>query len=168
LRLIVVDQQRVNDAVLKQLGARGMIRPSANALQVVVGPQADQVASDIRAQLRMSSDHVSSNDIAAPVVSQPVVATHSPHVEMHVETQGVLAALGGAANIGELVLASSRLCLRLRDAGKLDAEGAQRAGCRAIARVGVDAVHLLIGPAAAGLYADLKKALGPSEAVLRT
>jgi len=155
LRLIVVDQQRVNVAVLKQLGARGVIRPSANALQVVVGPQADQVASDIRAQLRMSGDNVSSNDIAAPVVSQRVVATHS----VHVETQGVLAALGGAANIGELVLASSRLCLRLRDTGKLDAEGAQRAGCRAIARVGADAVHLLIGPAAAGLYADLNSAL---------
>jgi len=153
LRLIVVDQQRVNAAALKQLGARGLIRPSANALQVVVGPQADQVASDIRVQLRMSSDD--SNDSAAPVASPPVVATHP----VDVETQGVLAALGGPANIGELVLASSRLCLRLRDAGKLDAEGAQRAGCRAIARVGVDAVHLLIGPAAAGLYADLNSAM---------
>ena len=150
LRLIVVDQNRVNADALKQLGARGVIRPSANALQVVVGPQADQVASEIRSQLRMSSG------AATAVESLPPAVTHSDRVV----PQGVLAAVGGASNIGELVLASSRLCLRLRDVTKFDADAAERAGCRASARIGGDAVHLLIGPAASGLYADLRGAVG--------
>jgi PTS system N-acetylglucosamine-specific IIC component len=48
LRLVVNDQKSVDDAALKRLGARGVVRPSANALQVVLGPIADQVAADIR------------------------------------------------------------------------------------------------------------------------
>ena len=52
LRLIVADQSKVNEAALKALGARGLIRPSDKALQIVLGPMADQVASDIRAELK--------------------------------------------------------------------------------------------------------------------
>ena len=48
LRLVVKDQKAVDDTALKRLGARGVVRPSANALQVVLGPIADQVATDIR------------------------------------------------------------------------------------------------------------------------
>src|SRR6185312_458579 len=52
LRLIVADQSKVNEPALKVLGARGLIRPSDKALQIVLGPIADQVASDIRAELK--------------------------------------------------------------------------------------------------------------------
>jgi len=48
LRLIVADQSAVDDAALNALGARGIIRPSANATQVVLGPIADLVAEEIR------------------------------------------------------------------------------------------------------------------------
>jgi PTS system N-acetylglucosamine-specific IIC component len=48
LRLIVANQSSVDDGALKKLGALGVVRPSAEALQVVVGPIADQLASDIR------------------------------------------------------------------------------------------------------------------------
>ena len=154
LRLVIADQERVNVEALKQLGARGVIKPSANALQVVIGPQADQVASDIRAQLRMPA--VSA---AAPVASAPPSVVLSSEGKARDTAQRLLAALGGAANVGELVLASSRLCLRLRDSTKLSEEGVRRTGCRATARVNADTVHLLFGPAAAGLYAELNAAL---------
>jgi len=154
LRLVVVDQQRVNAEALKQLGARGMIKPSANALQVVIGPQADQVASDIRAQLRMPAATA-----AVPVASESPAIVVPPGGKAEETAQRLLAALGGAANIGELVLASSRLCFRLRDSTKLSEEGVRRTGCRATARVNADTVHLLFGPAAAGLYAELNAAL---------
>src|SRR6185295_14369467 len=52
LRLVVVDQNAIDDTALKQLGARGILRPTPNALQVVLGPIADQVAGEIRTRLR--------------------------------------------------------------------------------------------------------------------
>jgi N-acetylglucosamine PTS system EIICBA or EIICB component len=52
LRLVVTDQSAVNADALKRLGARGVVKPSANALQVVVGTNADQVAGDIKAALK--------------------------------------------------------------------------------------------------------------------
>lgn len=53
LRLTVVDAQQVNEVELKQLGARGVIRPSAHAVQVVVGPEADSLATEIREYLAL-------------------------------------------------------------------------------------------------------------------
>jgi PTS system N-acetylglucosamine-specific IIC component len=64
LRLVVEDQKVVDEAALKRLGARGVVRPSANALQVVLGPIADQVATDIRRGLHDAPARVAS-DVAA-------------------------------------------------------------------------------------------------------
>jgi PTS system N-acetylglucosamine-specific IIC component len=44
---VLVDNNAVNETMLKQLGARGVVR-SAGGFQVVLGPMADQVAGDIR------------------------------------------------------------------------------------------------------------------------
>jgi len=49
LRLDLADPAAVDEAVLKALGARGIVRPGGNTLQVVLGPIADQVAGEIRA-----------------------------------------------------------------------------------------------------------------------
>jgi PTS system N-acetylglucosamine-specific IIC component len=51
LRLIVVDQGAVSEPALKALGARGVVKPSDKALQVVLGPIADGVAGEIRAAM---------------------------------------------------------------------------------------------------------------------
>src|SRR5882724_11126262 len=55
LRLMVADQAAVDEGALKRLGVRGVVRPSANTLQVVVGAIADQVAGEIRAVLRSAT-----------------------------------------------------------------------------------------------------------------
>ncbi|NKI98190.1 N-acetylglucosamine-specific PTS transporter subunit IIBC [Novosphingobium sp. SG707] len=55
LRLVVARQEAVDEAALKALGARGLIRPSAQGLQVVLGPQADSVASEMQAAMRVGS-----------------------------------------------------------------------------------------------------------------
>src|SRR5579862_7300267 len=51
LRLTIADQSAVDARGLTLLGARGLVRPSAQALQVVVGPAADQLAGELRALL---------------------------------------------------------------------------------------------------------------------
>jgi PTS system N-acetylglucosamine-specific IIC component len=48
LRLTLVDTTAVDEAALKSLGARGIVRLGGNALQVVVGPIADQLAQEVR------------------------------------------------------------------------------------------------------------------------
>ncbi|MGB2579975.1 PTS system N-acetylglucosamine-specific IIC component [Elusimicrobium simillimum] len=48
LRLEVIDNEKVKDAVLKSLGARGVLKPGEGVVQVVIGPQADVIASEIK------------------------------------------------------------------------------------------------------------------------
>ena len=55
------------------LGARGIVRPSRNALQVVIGPQAEIVAGEMR-------DAMAKGEYAAigPVVESPAVSAENP------------------------------------------------------------------------------------------
>jgi PTS system N-acetylglucosamine-specific IIC component len=52
LRLSLVDDARVDEAALKQLGARGVLRIGAGTAQVIIGPHADQVAGEIQDAMR--------------------------------------------------------------------------------------------------------------------
>jgi len=143
LRLVVVDQAKVDEARLKVLGARGLLRPSAQGLQVVVGPIADQVATEMRAAAGPLAAPVA---IASPESASPVAA---------VDARPWLAALGGRDNIAEAGAASSRLWLRLSDPSKMDPAALKALGTRAIATPGVDIVHLILGTDAAPIAARL-------------
>lgn len=48
LRLIVKDEKAVKDAALKQLGASGVMRLGQGAVQIVFGPQSEQIKDDIK------------------------------------------------------------------------------------------------------------------------
>ena len=76
LRLIVASQDVVNADALKALGARGVVRPSATALQVVIGANADQIAGEIREALR-SAGPASGVAAAGPSVASGVPAAVS-------------------------------------------------------------------------------------------
>ena len=93
LRLNVRDQGAVDDARLKALGARGIIRPSADMVQVVLGPIADAVAAEMQAEL--AADGVSARNAApAPAPQLPSGADTSPALP-----PTLVQALGGATNI---------------------------------------------------------------------
>ena len=125
------DQALVDEPRLKKLGARGFVRPSAEALQVVLGPIADGVAMEMR---------------KAATQIAPKITDAAPW----------LAALGGRANIAEAGAASSRVWLRLLDPARVDEAGLTALGVRMIVRPSADAIHLLVGDAAA-----VAKALQP-------
>jgi PTS system N-acetylglucosamine-specific IIC component len=55
LRLSVTDTKAVDEAALRALGARGIVYPGGDSVQVVLGPIADQVASEIRAAAAAAS-----------------------------------------------------------------------------------------------------------------
>jgi len=143
LRLIVVDQSKVDEERLKALGARGVLRPSVQGLQVVVGPIADQVATEMRAAAGALAAPAAE---AAPVTPAPAVI---------VDTRSWLKALGGRDNVEEAGAASSRLWLKLRDPTRLDAGALTALGTKAIATPGAGVVHLIVGPEAGPIAASL-------------
>jgi PTS system N-acetylglucosamine-specific IIC component len=148
LRLAIADQKVVNEAALKSLGARGFVRPSPETLQVVVGPIADQLASSIRAGLKLPA--------GVGTVATTVNPSVAPLAESQISAQSLLQALGGVANIRELRLAASRLCITLNDAA-LASELEKISGVRGIARPALNTLHIVAGPAAPRLFADMDR-----------
>jgi len=51
LRIAVTDPLKVDDAALRKLGARGVVKPTASSVQVVVGPTAEALAEDLKSLL---------------------------------------------------------------------------------------------------------------------
>lgn len=52
LRLEVVDDTIINDFMLKSIGARGVIKAAGGVVQVVIGPEADLICSEIKDKMK--------------------------------------------------------------------------------------------------------------------
>ena len=131
LRLVVGDQGRVDDAALRTLGARGVIRPSERDLQVVVGPTADQIAREIKEALEAGPAIM-----ATPAISFDALAR----------------ALGPVADVE---VRSSRLVVT--PAGPVDEAAILAAGARGVTLTPAGKVHLVMGPQARAAGAALTK-----------
>jgi len=158
LRLVVADSGRIGERELKALGAHGVLRLADGAVQVVVGPIADQLASEIREGLRhagASATPAAQPDAASPVDQPPTgTSTIDPSTIDRLKIAAVLAALGGRSNIADVHLSSSRLCISVRDPAKVD-ESILLQATRAVARPAPDKVHLVIGPGAGSWFAGM-------------
>jgi PTS system N-acetylglucosamine-specific IIC component len=144
LRLVVADQEKVSEARLKALGARGFIRPTAQGLQVVLGPIADAVAMEMRA-----------------AAGSPVAGTLAPAAQTMVagaDPAPWLAALGGRGNVSAAGAASSRLWLDLVDPAQVDEAALATLGVRLIARPSPATLQLIMGSDAAAIAAALQPA----------
>jgi len=170
LRLLVASQSIVNEQALRRLGARGLVRPSAEALQVVVGATADQLAGEIRAALPKASaattSHVGSAPLMASTAAPPLacgtVTAQTVHEAWRGDATRLLAALGGAGNIRSLTLAASRLLVEVQQAARVDRVALVALGLRAVALPRPDCVHLIVGPAAPAASAALRELLPAS------
>ena len=128
LRLTLADPAKMDEPRLRQLGAKGIVRPGGDAVQVVLGPVADQVAGEIRANLHGGG--------ARPAATP------------------WLAAMGGRTNIEELQQRASRLIMRVRDAAHVDEKVLASLGARAVARTESGRIHVLLDePTAASVAA---------------
>jgi PTS system N-acetylglucosamine-specific IIC component len=126
LRVSLASPSTVDEAVLRSLGARGFVRPTADTLQVVVGPVADQLAGDMRRTLR------------APAATALVQG----------DAAALLSALGGRANLASIDAASTRLLLTVADDALVDERALAATSPRGFARPAAGRVHVLVGPAA--------------------
>ncbi|MGH8268502.1 MAG: N-acetylglucosamine-specific PTS transporter subunit IIBC [Steroidobacteraceae bacterium] len=183
LRLIVRTQDGINVEALKRLGARGVVRPSATALQVVVGPTADQLASEIREamasmpreSLTPAAAHakpagqVPPEPVARVAASAAAAAGATATVAMEASApalaparevlRGLLAALGGRANIRSIAPASSRLRIEVASAEAIDEAAIRKLGMRGVAVATADCVHVIVGPGAEAAGASLRELL---------
>ena len=132
LRLTLNDPAAIDETQLRALGARGIVRPGGNALQVVLGPIADQVAGEIRASLH-----------GAPQVSG----------------DAWLQALGGADNIEDVRQRSTRLIVSLTHSAAADEQELRKLGARAVTKSAGGRIHVLLDEfAAQGVAAALQPA----------
>src|SRR5262249_21134393 len=154
-RLKVADPARVDEAALKRLGARGMVRPAPQALQVVIGAIADQLAGEIRAALPVSTRGAAGvgMEAAAAAVAVPDSAAWGARAVT------LLAALGGRANVESVESASTRLLVRLADSGRADARALALLAPRGVALPGKGSLHLIMGPEASVAGAALRQLL---------
>lgn len=137
LRLVIANQASVNESALKQLGARGFVHPSAETLQVVVGPIADQLASDIRDELKAPTSE------AVPPLS----------------AAALLEALGGRANVREAQLVASRIYVAVKDANAVVDSRIAKLTLRGVARPARDSLHFVLGPSAGAVFEELNAIL---------
>ena len=137
LRLVVADQSRVDEAALRTLGTRGFVRPSPTALQVVLGPIADQVAGEIRAAMGSNT----------PAIPMAKVAAATTPTSAPLDIARLRAALGGADNIRSAVANATRLCIDVVHNARVDEPSLRACGVRSVARFDCT-VHLIVGAAA--------------------
>jgi len=150
LRLVVADQALVDEPGLKALGARGLIRPSAKDLQVVLGPIADDVAREMKESLGAP---------ALVLAAAPVPARPAANAALRPDIKSLLAALGGAGNVVEVGACSSRLRLVLADGAAIDEPTLRKLGARGLARPDRGKLHVILGPGADRVAEDLNAAL---------
>lgn len=152
LRLVVDDGGKIDAPKLKALGARGIVKPSANAVQVVLGPIADQVAAEMRAFMARGG---------VAVERASTVKTQAPIAKTAIASQdgkAVLAALGGPSNVRDVSVCSSRLRVGVARSEVVDEAALKAGGARGVVKLG-NSVHVVIGPAAADLAEALRTAL---------
>jgi len=123
LRLVVADQAAVDAAALRALGAKGLVRPSPKALQVVLGPQADQVAEEIRAAIGSAARAV-----------LPVAPQHARRLRPEAMPAGLVTALGGAVAVTRAEAIHGRILLP--PSATIDAAALPPLGARGVAATG--------------------------------
>jgi len=142
LRLEIDDPSLIDEAALRQLGAKGFIRPSAQTLQVIIGPQAELLSDQINAQL------------TGAVTATPDAGDRSNGSAKALDVAelpgDLAAAFGGKKNVGAyFVAAGNRLMVRVNDTSLIVAEQLETLSLHPISleQASGGLLHFLIGDA---------------------
>jgi PTS system N-acetylglucosamine-specific IIC component len=126
LRLSLADPAAIDEPALRALGARGIVRPGGDSLQVVLGPIADQVVEEIRAARSAAGQQI------GPGLAETIFKTLEP------------------AGIRTVGVRASRLLIDLDDSSRLSATELDALAIRGWVLV-KGGVQLIIGPGADGV-----------------
>mgnify|MGYP000384898328 CR=1 FL=1 len=113
LRLVVLSSESISKPTLKALGAKGVVTPALDSVQVILGPQAEIVASKIRETLNQLGHKAAT--LSTKKSEQVVSVAKVSSVNAYDATE-VLNALGGKSNLKSITLvALTRLKVELND-----------------------------------------------------
>ncbi|KWK55230.1 PTS N-acetyl-D-glucosamine transporter [Burkholderia stagnalis] len=156
LRLTVADPEKVSEADLKVIGARGVLKRGGNSVQVIIGPEADIIADEMRAAIGSGAAAAAAGGAAA---SPAVAHAGGAAGPLDPDPARWLAVFGGATNIAALdAVATTRLRVVVLDPSSVDRA---RLGALDVAWVALDTFHIVCGPAASR-YAEQLAARLPS------
>ncbi|HSS27103.1 MAG TPA: N-acetylglucosamine-specific PTS transporter subunit IIBC [Usitatibacter sp.] len=155
LRLVLADRTKVDARRLSALGSRGTIDVGASGMQVVVGPIADQVASEIRAQLPASRLQPPAPPLHS-TSSLPPPASLSSSLP---DARAIVDALGGAGNVASVDVVAGRVLITVRERDRVNVKPLRALLERGAAVTSKSSVHLLHGDSQ-GLASHLRAALG--------
>jgi PTS system N-acetylglucosamine-specific IIC component len=157
LRLSVLDSAKVLDAELKTIGARGVLKRGSTNVQVIIGPEADIIADEIRTVIGQGG--ASAAAVAASATTVAASARSAVGGPLDPDPLRWLAVFGGATNVASLeAVAATRLRIVVRDPSAVDR---QRLGTLDVAWVSTDTFHVVVGQAAQR-YAEQLSARLPS------
>lgn len=144
LRLVLDNPDAIDEAALKALGSRGLLRLQGGGLQVIVGPIADAVVDDIRAALSATGE--ASEQPAEPGPPNPVASSVAAAEPMTPKSrQAWQKALGGERNVhSATAVASTRLRLELANASMLDETALASLGARGVQRLQRGVIHVIL------------------------
>ncbi|MBS0366820.1 MAG: PTS transporter subunit EIIC [Proteobacteria bacterium] len=158
LRLVLSGRGVVDEPALRALGARGLVRPAGNVLQVVVGPVADRLAEEIRGAMQEPGDPATAQAVPSAARESPVVVS----AEDAALAARLLTALGGRTNVQEVLRRDGRLLVTVGSEAAVDEVVLGTLPLRGTVRAAMRVYHLLAGPGAAPLAAALQALLGPT------
>jgi PTS system N-acetylglucosamine-specific IIC component len=147
LRLSVVDANKVSEADLKTIGVRGVLKRGATSVQVIIGPEADIIADEIRATIDKgaATGSASSHGVAA-APANAASAAGGESGPLDPDPLRWLAVFGGVGNIAALEpAATTRLRVVVLDPSAVDR---QRLASLDVAWVAADTFHIVCGNAA--------------------
>ncbi len=144
LRLSVVDAEKVSEPQLKSIGARGGLKRGATNVQVIIGPEADLIADEIRGELEHSFERGATPASSAPAHAAAAVSASSADQstgQLDPDPLRWLAVFGGATNVASLdAVAQTRLRVVVRDPSSVDR---QRLSSLDVAWVSADTIHIV-------------------------
>jgi len=140
LRLTVVNNSVINEPQLRELGAKGFVRPGPGNIQVVLGPEADSVAETIRTAL------------AQAAATGAAAASNTSF-----DRAAWIAALGGANNVRAFeAVSATRLRVELVDTGRVDEPALTKLGALGVMRFSTTLLHINLKAEASQLATALQ------------
>ncbi|MDR3393493.1 MAG: N-acetylglucosamine-specific PTS transporter subunit IIBC [Parasulfuritortus sp.] len=137
LRLQVRDNGGIDEAGLKKLGIRGLIKPAPGNLQVIIGPEADVLSDQMRALLTQNTPQT--------VTRHGDVAKTSDAAAAEIDAPAWLDALGGKDNVRSVEsVAGTRLRVCLADQERLNPANLEKLGATAVQAFSSELVHIIL------------------------
>ena len=154
LRLGVADKSLVDEARLKELGAKGVVHLGEKNMQVIMGALADPIATEMKTL--DSSAHLKAV-YEAKVTGDEAGKKVEGKGSIEELSKNVLEALGGFDNLTDIGACITRLRLGVVDKSLVDEARLKQLGSKGIVHLGKKNMQVIMGALADPIATEIKK-----------